>query len=272
MFFIFCILYAKILDVKLGGLIYLFFESLACFADLNGFPTEVVSFLHTKLVATHSSNLISRAPLHDEVAGRIRELITEGLLAPGCKLNERVLAGQLGVSRTPLREALKLLAGERLIELNPNRGASVAALSLEDVEHLFELMASLEGLSGELAAVRRSDSEMTELRALHFEMLAAHARRDLSAYYRINREIHQLINRCARNPALGETYDAVNRRIQSLRFRSNYNRQKWDAAVLEHGDMLLAMADRDSARMRFLLEVHLRHKLQAVLENFPLAQ
>ena len=131
-------------------------------------------------------------------------------------------------------------------------------------------MASLEGLSGELAAVRRTDAEMTELKALHFEMMAAHARRDLPAYYRINREIHQLINRCARNPALSETYDAVNLRIQSMRFRSNFNPQKWDAAVHEHEAMLLAMSDRDASRMRSLLESHLRNKLLAVLENFPL--
>ncbi len=115
------------------------------------------------MIEPRPSTAIFRTPLHEEVAARIRELITEGLLTPGSKLNERVLAGQLGVSRTPLREALKLLAGERLIELNPNRGASVAGLSRKDLEHLFELMASLEGLSGELAAVRRTDAEMTEL-------------------------------------------------------------------------------------------------------------
>lgn len=211
---------------------------------------------------------IERRPLHEEVAERIRELITEGLLAPGSKLNERVLAAQLTVSRTPLREALKLLAGERLIELHPNRGASVARLARADIEHLFELMATLEGLSGELAASRRSDAELTELRALHFEMMAAHARLDLPAYYRINREIHQLINRCARNPALSETYDAINLRIQNFRFRSNFNPAKWAAAVREHEQMLAAMTARDSAKMRALLEAHLRNKLQAVLENF----
>jgi DNA-binding GntR family transcriptional regulator len=210
---------------------------------------------------------IARTPLHEEVADRIRELITEGLLAPGSKLNERILAAQLGVSRTPLREALKLLAGERLIELHPNRGASVARLLREDIEHLFELMSALEALAGELAASRRTDSELTELRALHFEMLAAHVRRDLPAYYRINREIHQLINRCARNPALTETYDAINLRIQSLRFQSNYNPRKWDTAVQEHDEMLKAMTDRNASAMRSLLATHLRNKLQVVLEN-----
>jgi DNA-binding GntR family transcriptional regulator len=210
---------------------------------------------------------IARKPLHEEVAERIRELITEGVLPAGGKLNERVLCGQLLVSRTPLREALKLLAAQKLVELSPNRGASVAALTRADIEQLFELMAALEGLSGALAARRCSASELTEFKALHFEMLAAHARRDLPAYYRINRQIHELINRCARNKALSETYDSINLRIQNLRFRSNFNIGKWDAAVKEHEQMLDAMERRDAARMRELLEQHLRHKLQAVLEH-----
>ena len=211
---------------------------------------------------------IARKPLHEEVAQRLRELITEGLLPAGSKLNERVLCGQLMVSRTPLREALKLLAAQKLIELSPNRGASVAVLTRADVEQLFELMASLEGLSGELAAQRMSASELTELNALHFEMLAAHARRDLPNYYRINRQIHELINRSARNQALSDTYNSVNLRIQNLRFRSNFNTAKWDAAVQEHGLMLDALAGRDASAMRAVLEQHLRHKLQAVLDHF----
>jgi len=210
---------------------------------------------------------IARRPLHEEVADRIRELITEGAIVPGARLNERVLSEQLKVSRTPLREAFKVLAAERLIELHPNRGASVAVLSLSDVDHLFEVMAALEGLSGELAAQRRTDAELDEIQALHFEMLAAHARRDLPAYYRLNRAIHEMINRCARNPVLAETYDSVNLRIQNLRFRSNFNREKWDSAVVEHAAMIDALVRSDGAALRALLEQHLRHKRDAVLEE-----
>jgi DNA-binding GntR family transcriptional regulator len=223
-------------------------------------------------LAAHSSFIqiaapIARRPLHEEVAERVRELITEGALAPGARLNERVLCEQLRVSRTPLREAFKVLAAERLIELHPNRGASVAALSLSDVADLFELMAALEGLSGELAAQRRSGAELEEIRALHREMLAAHERRDLPAYYRLNRAIHEAISRCARNPVLAETYDSVNLRIQNLRFRSNFNREKWDTAVAEHVEMIDALARCDAAALRAILEQHLRHKRDAVLEE-----
>lgn len=210
---------------------------------------------------------VARRPLHEEVADRLRELITEGALAPGVRLNERVLCERLQVSRTPLREAFKVLAAERLVALLPNRGAVVAALGVQDVSDLFELMASLEGLSGELAAQRHTVAEADEIRALHYEMRAAHARRDLPAYYRLNRQIHQALNRCARNAALTETYDSLNLRLQSLRFRSNFNREKWDAAVAEHELMLTALEARDGARLRQLLEAHLRHKRDAVLET-----
>jgi DNA-binding GntR family transcriptional regulator len=214
-----------------------------------------------------TSGPIARRVLHEEVAARLREWITEGVLAPGERLNERVLCDRLAVSRTPLREACKMLAAQNLVVLHPHRGASVAAPSAEDVCHLFELMAALEGLSGELAALRHDAAELREIRALHREMLTAHAAGDLPAYYRLNRAIHAAINACARNPMLTQTYDSVNLRIQHLRFRSNFNRAKWDAAVADHERMLEVLARRDASAMRALLEAHLRAKLEAVLEG-----
>jgi DNA-binding GntR family transcriptional regulator len=212
---------------------------------------------------------IDRRPLHEEVADRLRAMITEGGLAPGARLNERVLCERLRVSRTPLREAFKVLAAERLVELSPNRGASVVALSRSDVEQLFELMGALEGLAGQLAAERRTEAELAEIRALHFEMLAAHARRDLPAYYDLNRRIHVAISRCARNDMLAETYDSVNTRIQNLRFRSNFNQDKWNHAVREHQQMLEALETGNGSALRALLETHLRNKRDAVLEQWP---
>ena len=80
----------------------------------------------TPAAADVAAGAAERRPLHEEVADRLRDMLTEGRLAPGLRLNERVLCDQLGVSRTPLREAFKVLAAERLIALNPNRGARVA--------------------------------------------------------------------------------------------------------------------------------------------------
>jgi DNA-binding GntR family transcriptional regulator len=208
---------------------------------------------------------LDRRVLHEAVAGRLRELIVEGVLAPGAHLNERVLCAQLAVSRTPLREAFRTLAGEGIVELLPNRGAVVAALTREDVEHAFELMVALESLAGELAARRATPAERDELRALHFEMRAAHARRDLPAYYRLNSAIHRRLVGCARNPVLADTYARLNARLQALRFRSNLNRDKWDAAVAEHDAMIDALDAGDGARLASVLRGHLDHKRATVL-------
>lgn len=201
------------------------------------------------------------------VAARLREMITQGELAAGARLNERALCEKLGVSRTPLREAFRQLAAEGLVSLEPNRGAQVVALSEDDIRESFEVMSGLEALSGELACRHITDAELAELRALTFEMLACHARNDLPAYYRLNRQIHDLINLAARNRLLTQTYQTLNLRIQNLRFRSNFDREKWGQACQEHLAMVEALAQRDAAKLNALLRAHLKHKGEAVLEG-----
>lgn len=208
---------------------------------------------------------IDRQGLASAVTAKLRDMIVEGVLPPGTRLNERVLCEQLVVSRTPLREAFKTLAVEGLIDLLPNRGAVVAQMSIEDIEQTFEVMGALEGLSGQLACERISDEEVAEIRALHYEMLAAHARRDLPTYYRINHMIHDRINAAANNAVLTQTYLQINARIQSLRFRSNFNHDKWDHAVKEHSEMLAALEKRDSEALRNVLQQHLINKRDIVI-------
>ncbi|QOL48640.1 GntR family transcriptional regulator [Massilia litorea] len=211
--------------------------------------------------------VIDRQGLASAVTVRLRDMIIEGTLAPGTRLNERVLCEQLMVSRTPLREAFKVLAGEGLIELLPNRGAQVAEMSMADIEQTFEVLGALEALSGQLACERITDAEVVEIRALHYEMQAAHARRDLAAYYKINHEIHDRINAAARNAVLTTTYLHLNARIQNLRFRSNFNQDKWDAAMKEHGIMLDALERRDGPALRAILEHHLQSKRFTVVSD-----
>jgi DNA-binding GntR family transcriptional regulator len=218
------------------------------------------------------SALISRQALHEAVAARLRDMIVEGRLAPGERLNERELCEQLGISRTPLREAFRVLATEGLIALPPNRGAQVVKLSPEDVRDTFTVMGALEGLSGELACQHVTDADIVALRVMHEEMVACHARGDLPNYYRINRVIHERINAIAGNPTLTRTYRALNDRLHALRFRSNYIKEKWDRAVADHGEMLEALAARDGERLRRILVGHLAHKRDAVLEEMKTGQ
>ncbi len=212
-----------------------------------------------------SINPTPRTALHEQVALRLREMLVESRIAPGAKLNERELSEVLNVSRTPLREAIKMLAAEGLVELLPNRGAIAVELSEADVLNTFEVMAGLEAQSGELAAERITDAEMAEIQAMHYEMLAAYTRRDLPAYYRLNSAIHAAINVAAKNPVLSATYRQVNARLQALRFRSNQDGDKWSAAMKEHDQMIDALNHRNPAAMRAVLLSHLNHKRDVVM-------
>ena len=213
------------------------------------------------------NNVIQLAPtsLHMQVAQRLRQMLVENRIAPGAKLNERELSETLQVSRTPLREAIKMLAAEGLVELLPNRGAIAVELSEADIVNTFEVMAGLEAQSGELAAQRITEAELTEIKAMHFEMLAAYTRRDLPTYYRLNAGIHAAINAAAKNPVLAATYQQVNARLQALRFRSNQNEEKWGAAVAEHEQMIAALTRRDGQAMRAILSAHLSGKRDVVV-------
>jgi DNA-binding GntR family transcriptional regulator len=206
------------------------------------------------------------------IAEQLRERIIEGEFAPGSRLNERKLCDRLGVSRTPLREAFRLLESDGLVELHPNRGAHIVSLSENDVRESFELMGALEALSGELACRHITDSEINEIKAFTFQMLACHARRDLPAYYHLNRIIHDRINQAARNSQLTQTYATLNLRIQNLRFRSNFDDDKWNKAAREHEAMAAALEARDGGRLSSILRNHLRQKGEAVLDMMRATQ
>jgi len=214
---------------------------------------------------------IPRAALHEQVVQRLRQMLVENRIVPGAKLNERELSEVLNVSRTPLREAIKMLASEGLVELLPNRGAIAVELSEADVLNTFEVMSGLEAQSGELAAQRITDAELAEIKAMHYEMLATYTRRDLPAYYRLNAAIHSAINAAAKNPVLTATYNQVNARLQALRFRSNQNEEKWKSAMKEHEQMVEALSTRDAATMRSVLLGHLDHKRDVVIQQLRAA-
>jgi len=208
---------------------------------------------------------VERQRLHDTVVDHLRNFIVEGLLAPGVKLNERKLCETLGISRTPLREALKVLAAEGLIDISPNRGASVAQLSDAEIRDMFELMSGLEAFAGELACERISATELADIKALHAAMLTCREQNDLSGYYARNHAIHDRINAAARNAALRQTYATLNRRLQALRFRSNFQTEKWDSAIRDHEAMIRALETRDGRQLSTILRSHLLSKRDAVL-------
>ncbi|HSN91215.1 MAG TPA: GntR family transcriptional regulator [Anaeromyxobacteraceae bacterium] len=208
---------------------------------------------------------IVKGSLHNEAVTRIRDMITEGHLEPGSKISEKHLCELFGISRTPLREALKVLATEGLLELLPNRGARVARHTRKDLGDLFHVMAALEGLAGELACQNVTADALDEIRALHHEMLAHYARRDRAAYFRTNQAIHEAIIAAADNRVLSMLYETLRGRIRPARYMANLSRERWEEAVNEHGEILEALSRRDGARLRELLRLHLEHKYESLL-------
>ncbi len=210
--------------------------------------------------------LVERRLLHEEVVDRLRDMIVQGELAPETKLNERVLAEQLGISRTPLREAIKYLASEGLVELLPNRGAAVAPLKAEKVKEIFTVLGTLEALAGELVCRNATDADIAEIRALHYQMVAHHARGELAPYFRYNQQIHIRLVECAGNATLAQIYRSLNAHVKRARYMANLSHERWDQAVREHEEILEALSARDSKRLQALLRDHLAKKLVLVME------
>ena len=208
---------------------------------------------------------VERQRLHDVVVEHLRSFITEGVLPPGTKLNERELCETLGISRTPLREALKVLAVEGLIDINPNRGASVSRMSEMEIRETFELMSGIEAFAGELACERITPQELEDIKALHYAMVVSKNQNDLPGYYQRNRAIHDMINLAARNTALRQVYLSLNRRIQALRYLSNQQAPKWERALHDHEEMITALQARDGKRLSEILRHHLLEKRDAIM-------
>src|SRR5690606_25552615 len=178
-------------------------------------------------------------PLHSEVADRLRDLIVQGEFEPGTRLNERLLTERFGISRTPLREAIKMLASEGLVQLLPNRGAVVTAITRKSALDMFQVMGVLESLAGELACARATDQDIEEIANLHATMRRHYKRRELNEYFRLNQEIHQRIVDCAGNKELADIYRRLSVRLRRARYMANSSKERWDAA----------MADRKSTRL-----------------------
>jgi len=212
------------------------------------------------------SEAIQRQALHHEVADRLRDLILKGELVPGERLNERALSDRFGISRTPLREAIKVLSTGGLVELLPNRGAIVTRLTRTQAEDLFQVMGALEGLAGELACARASDEDLSEIRAMHYQMLVHHTRGELAEYFNLNQRIHRKIVDCARNAELASLYQSLSERIRNARYLANYSKERWDHAVKEHGQILAALEQRNGERLKAILKAHLSNKFDVIRE------
>lgn len=209
---------------------------------------------------------IVRRTLHDELLDRLRQMIVDGDMTPGEKVPEKDLCARFGVSRTPLREALKVLANEGLVTLTPNRGAMIAELTIEDLEEAFPVMGALEALSGELACANITDLEIEEIRKLHTRMVAHFEAQELKPYFRTNQEIHERILAAAGNQTLCALYRSLEGRVRQARYLANMTTSRWTKAVQEHEQIVTALEARDGAKLAAILKRHLVNKFETVKE------
>jgi DNA-binding GntR family transcriptional regulator len=218
-----------------------------------------------KASETNSVEVQDKTLLHLKVARILRDKITYGELEPGLRLTERVLCEELKVSRTPLREALKTLASEGLVELLQNCGAMVTPMTLDDTTDTFKVLSVLEGLAGEMACDRADDAGIASIRRLHEQMRGYYSDGNRESYFELNQEIHAQIFHLADNAVLLATRDKLNLRLRRARYFANIGQSRWDRAMHEHEQIMDALGSRNAKRLRLLLEEHIRNKCDVVV-------
>jgi DNA-binding GntR family transcriptional regulator len=210
-----------------------------------------------------------RAGLHEQAATRLRTLIVRGDLLPGQHLLENDLSEALGVSRTPLREALRQLASEGLVELRLNRSAIVAPLRREELTELFEALSGIERCAAELAATRMGARDIEQLETMQERIEWHRDRGELREYFEINQQIHRAIVGFARNGVLKLTHDVLLPRAERARFFGLSVLGRWDESVRDHQEILTALRDGDGDRAGKLLGHHVRRTGEVVAGTLP---
>lgn len=204
--------------------------------------------------------------LHDEVAATLREQIFAGLLVPGTFLDEAALCQQLEISRTPLREALKVLTAEGLLRHEPRRGCFVNEVTERDLDEIFPVIALLEGRCAYEAARNASDAELRELDALH-DKLARHARaRRINDYYATNHVIHEAIITLANNRWLAQVIGDLRKILKLARLQQLHAPGRLEQSLSEHLAVFAALKARDSEGAEAAMRTHLTRQREALRE------
>ena len=210
-----------------------------------------------------TSTPITRKSLHAEVTDRIRQLIVESHLQPGQRVPELEISRDLGVSRTPIREALKVLAAEGLVELLPLRGAMVKTFSKKDATDMLALMAVLEIFAADKAC-KADQKKVDQVLALQARMSLLHAKGKRSEYFEVNQQIHDAIVAMADNESLSLVHSALSKRMRSLRFSGNSTPDNWRNALKEHEEIAAALQQRDTKKIKKAVGLHFKNTVKRI--------
>ncbi|MDI9335365.1 MAG: GntR family transcriptional regulator [Cytophagales bacterium] len=209
--------------------------------------------------------------MHDDVATRLRDRIFSGDLSPGSFLDETQLCEQLSISRTPLREALKVLACEGLVRHEPRRGSFVSEVTDADLEEIFPVIALLEGRSAFEAAQKATDADIAVLETLHERLEHEAAQGDITAYYAANYAIHEALITLANNHWLAQVTDDLRKIVKLARRQGLQAPQRMASSLREHLAIFAAIKARDGAGAEAAMKTHLLRQLE-VLRALPKAQ
>lgn len=202
--------------------------------------------------------------LAQKAAGKLREMIRRGDLKKGDRILEEPMCRAMGVSRTPLREALRLLNSEGLVELTPNKGASVAQPSIEAIGQMFFVMGILEGTCARLCAEKIDQRGLDRLDELH-RKLEEHCRtEDRENYMAVNHRFHSLVQELAGNRVLSEVINGLRQKILLYRYRQIYQPDRLQESMQEHRGLQQAFRDRDPDAAERLMREHLTRQFEAL--------
>jgi DNA-binding GntR family transcriptional regulator len=215
----------------------------------------------------NQTGIIKRPTLHEELVERLRNLVVEDVLKPGEKVPEKDLCESFGVSRTPLREALKVLASEGFVILQTNRGARVAEVTREELEKTFPVIAVLEQLAGELACEALDDAGIAWIEKQHKAMVDAYRSGDRKAYFQANQDIHRAIIKGAGNDVLESHHTLLAARVRRARFMANLSDERWKQAIEEHEIMMEKLRARDAAGLGQIMKLHMLNKRAAQIKS-----
>ncbi|MEM7425273.1 MAG: GntR family transcriptional regulator [Pseudomonadota bacterium] len=212
------------------------------------------------------STPIKRQSLSEDAADTLREMILLEKLAPGTALPERDLSEALGISRTPMREAIRQLGAEGLVEYSATRRPRVANPSLDELEMLLEVQGSLEALAGTLACEKASQPELDDIFDMEREIAAMSETAVSLDFFKADMAFHTAIVRAARNAPLLETHAQYNARLWRARFISSRRRVNRAGTLSQHRDIAEALNARDARKAAEALSQHLKTAVRNIAQ------
>jgi DNA-binding GntR family transcriptional regulator len=210
-----------------------------------------------------NTKLINR-PLYEDVADRLREQIFSKLLAPGSWLDEQSLALQFGISRTPMREAIKALASEGLVTMKMRRGAYVTEVNRGDLEQIYTVLSLLESQAARESALKATEDELNLLDHLHHRLEKAAADRDMEQFFEINGKFHELIQEIAGNRWMNSVITDLRKVLKLHRKDSLTSTGRLQSSLLEHREILQAILSRDESAAEAAMQKHFARSLEAI--------